>query len=188
MKKINKRNKGITLVALVITIVILLILAGISIAQLTGNGLFKNAKLAKEMSDNAQQKENDTLSDYESKIGEYIDGTRNENTNVYSENEKVIGTWIDGNTIYSKVIDLGYSFPINKTNTNALESMIPEDIYLPIKSIFYVIDDTNKAYGYDVCNLWKISDRWRYVALDAWDSSATRHVYFYVEYTKLTSD
>ena len=37
-----KEQKGITLVALVITIIILLILAGISIATLTGeNGLFK---------------------------------------------------------------------------------------------------------------------------------------------------
>ena len=40
MEKIRK-NKGITLIALVITIVILLILAGIAIAALTGdNGLF----------------------------------------------------------------------------------------------------------------------------------------------------
>lgn len=43
-----KKNKGITLIALVITIVILLILAGITIAQLTGNGLFEKAKLARE--------------------------------------------------------------------------------------------------------------------------------------------
>lgn len=43
------KNKGITLIALVITIIILLILAGITIATLTGqNGLLKNAKTAKE--------------------------------------------------------------------------------------------------------------------------------------------
>lgn len=35
MKTYLKKDKGITLVALVITIIILLILAGISIAQLT---------------------------------------------------------------------------------------------------------------------------------------------------------
>ena len=58
-KKTYKQKKGITLVALVITIVILLILAGISIAQLTGNGLFKNAKLAKEKYKNAQEKEDE---------------------------------------------------------------------------------------------------------------------------------
>lgn len=44
IKKIQ--NKGITLVALVITIVILLILSGITIAQLTGSGLFGKAQLA----------------------------------------------------------------------------------------------------------------------------------------------
>lgn len=43
-----KSNKGITLIALVITIIILLILAGISIATLTGeNGLLSKANTAK---------------------------------------------------------------------------------------------------------------------------------------------
>ena len=39
MRKTN-RQKGITLIALVITIIILLILAGISISELTNQGLF----------------------------------------------------------------------------------------------------------------------------------------------------
>ena len=43
-----KKDNGITLVVLVITIIILLILAGITIAQLTGNGLFEKAQLSKE--------------------------------------------------------------------------------------------------------------------------------------------
>ena len=43
-----KNNKGITLIALVVTIIVLLILAGISIAMLTGeNGILKNANDAK---------------------------------------------------------------------------------------------------------------------------------------------
>ena len=43
------KNKGITLVALIITIIILLILSGITIATLGGeNGLFKKVKLGKE--------------------------------------------------------------------------------------------------------------------------------------------
>ena len=41
-----RSKKGITLVALVITIIILVILAGISIASLTNSGLFENARLA----------------------------------------------------------------------------------------------------------------------------------------------
>ena len=44
----KKQNKGITLVALVITIIILLILAGITISTLTQSGLFGKAKEAKE--------------------------------------------------------------------------------------------------------------------------------------------
>ena len=44
----TRKNKGITLVALVITIVILLILAGISIQAITNTGLFENAKKAAE--------------------------------------------------------------------------------------------------------------------------------------------
>ena len=43
----GKQTKGITLIALVITIIILLILAGISIAALTNQGLFEKAKKAK---------------------------------------------------------------------------------------------------------------------------------------------
>ena len=46
---LKKNNKGITLIALLITIIILLILAGITISTLLGdNGLFEKAKVAKE--------------------------------------------------------------------------------------------------------------------------------------------
>ncbi|MCI8383945.1 MAG: hypothetical protein HFJ33_03645 [Clostridia bacterium] len=48
-RKNEKQNKGITLIALVITIVVLLILAGISIATLTGNnGILSKASTAEE--------------------------------------------------------------------------------------------------------------------------------------------
>ena len=44
-----KNNKGITLIALVITIIVLLILAGVSIAMLTGeNGILTQSTRAKE--------------------------------------------------------------------------------------------------------------------------------------------
>ena len=43
------RNKGITLIALVITIIVLLILAGVTIAALSGdNGILTRTKEAKE--------------------------------------------------------------------------------------------------------------------------------------------
>ena len=48
MKEITKSNRGITLIALVVTIVVLLILAGVSIATLTGqNGILTQADKAK---------------------------------------------------------------------------------------------------------------------------------------------
>lgn len=55
---IIKRNKGITLIALVITIIVLLILAGISIAMISGqNGIFTQANKAKEETKKAEYKE-----------------------------------------------------------------------------------------------------------------------------------
>ena len=58
-----RRNNGITLVAIIVTVIILLILAGISIEQLTGNGLFEKAKMAKEKQENAEIEENEVGSD-----------------------------------------------------------------------------------------------------------------------------
>lgn len=57
MKKTSK-NKGITLIALVITIIVLLILAGISISTLTGeNGVLTRAGNAKEQTEIEEAKE-----------------------------------------------------------------------------------------------------------------------------------
>ena len=53
-----KRNKGITLIALVVTIIVLLILAGISIMMLTGqNGILNRASEAKNQTSESQSKE-----------------------------------------------------------------------------------------------------------------------------------
>ena len=76
----KRENRGITLIALVITIIILLILAGISISALTQTGLFGKAKQAKEKSEAAQNLENETLKDYESKVNEYLTGNGEEKT------------------------------------------------------------------------------------------------------------
>ena len=57
MIKIGEKNKGITLIALVITIIILLILAGITIATLSNTELFEKSKQAKEENIKAQLKE-----------------------------------------------------------------------------------------------------------------------------------
>ena len=62
-KKKFKKNKGITLIALVVTIIVLLILAGISIAMLTGqNGILNRATEAKNATETAQTDEQVKLS------------------------------------------------------------------------------------------------------------------------------
>ena len=59
---LNKKNKGITLIALVITIIILLILAGISISMLTGqNGILNRAQEAKVKDEESQAQEEVTI-------------------------------------------------------------------------------------------------------------------------------
>ena len=75
MKELSKNNRGITLVALVITIIILLILATISIQSLTNTGLFKNAQKAKDETQNASENQAKTLNEYEDELNKYISGT-----------------------------------------------------------------------------------------------------------------
>lgn len=64
-----KRNKGITLVALVVTIIVLIILAGVSISLVLGdNGIITKAKLGKQEMANAQELEERTMQEFENEI------------------------------------------------------------------------------------------------------------------------
>ena len=57
-KQRNKKNSGITLIALVITIIVLLILAGVTIATLTGdNGILTKAQEASDKTKQANAEE-----------------------------------------------------------------------------------------------------------------------------------
>ena len=71
-----KENKGITLIALVITIIVLLILAGVSIAMLTGeNGILSQAAKAKEETEKAQANEALILDEYNKFLNNAVGGT-----------------------------------------------------------------------------------------------------------------
>ena len=75
-KEKQKNIKGITLIALVITIIVLLILAGVSIAMLTGdNGILTQARNAKEKTEKASELEGIQLAviGSETKDNEYLD-------------------------------------------------------------------------------------------------------------------
>ena len=69
MKNLLKKSKGITLIALVVTLILLLILAGTSISMLAGeNGILSRAAEAKEKIQNSQSEELSALSKLESEM------------------------------------------------------------------------------------------------------------------------
>lgn len=90
-----KNNKGITLIALVITIIVLLILAGVSIAMLTGNnGVLTQAKNASSDTKVAEAKESVSL-----KVNELVSEFYEEkyvNSNTAAEMASV-KTYIEAN-------------------------------------------------------------------------------------------
>ena len=85
----KNKSKGITLIALVITIIILLILAGISISALTNQGLFKNAKAAQKETEKAEAEQGQRLNEYEDEINKYL-------SNNDKKEEKLIDKVNDG--------------------------------------------------------------------------------------------
>ena len=88
MKTMLKNKKGITLIALVITIIVLLILAGVTIATLTGeNGILSRAQEAKEKTEEAQVNEEEILNSYEN----LLNGKSN-NTDIETWKLAVEGT------------------------------------------------------------------------------------------------
>ena len=67
MKKTNTKQKGITLVALIITIIVMLILIGVSVNIVLNNGLLKLAVNAKQKTEQAKEEEINT-----NPIGRYL--------------------------------------------------------------------------------------------------------------------
>ncbi len=91
-----KDTKGVTLIALVITIIILLILAGVSILAFTGeNGIFNRAKQARNNTIEAQEKENLALDSYENKINEILEHNQ-ENDDGNNENKEKLYLFKNG--------------------------------------------------------------------------------------------
>ena len=114
MKKELKKSKGITLIALIITIIILLILAGISISALTQTGLFSRAKQAEQLSKEKQEEENATLETYENEIGKYLD--KNSGETPSEPKEKTLADMVKDGTI--KIGDYVKYTPDTVTSTD----------------------------------------------------------------------
>ncbi len=89
----KKKQNGITLIALVITIIVLLILAGVSIMTLAGdNGLLTRTTTAKQKTEQAGIMENIKLAFQSAKIGEYVGESGSLANKVTTEIEKIYGT------------------------------------------------------------------------------------------------
>ena len=74
MKNKSQKNKGITLIALIITIIILLILAGVTMSLVIGdNGLINNSKNSKTKSEISQEKETIQLAINALKMNKEVD-------------------------------------------------------------------------------------------------------------------
>ena len=87
-KIIMQRNtKGITLIALVVTVIVLIILAGVSISLVLGeNGIVNKAKKAKENTELSKTEEETMLNDLAKQIEE---GTSGGTTNPSVEKSEI---------------------------------------------------------------------------------------------------
>lgn len=113
----NIRNKGITLIALVITIIILLILAGISIQAIINNNLIQNATTATEIYNKEQAKEKLIQTLNSLAISKYRD--KNYNDKEYIDNQiKKDGMSIDSDDI---VTVNKYKFKIDREKLEIIE-------------------------------------------------------------------
>ena len=134
--KCNK--KGITLISLVVTIVVLLILAGVSIGMLTGdNGILKQASEAKKQTETASKNEKYDLSKIEDLINEsqtgivveqvtdinpgVLEGTGSEeNPYVINSIEDLVFFAYDvtnGNNYNDQTVTLGLSLDFNSSKS-----------------------------------------------------------------------
>ena len=118
----KKSQKGITLIALVITIIVLLILASVSIAMLTGNnGILQKAETAKESSAEAEGEEKINLAILavktqtnggfdqkllQEELKKYgLTGTKGENETTVTVNEKTYTIDDEGNVTSKNATD-----------------------------------------------------------------------------------
>ena len=117
------KNKGITLIALVITIIVLLILAGVSIAMLTGeNGVLTKAESAKTETEKASAKEKAQLAI----LGSY-DNSGKLNLDQLKEEVTNQGGTVTGDTFPVTVSMDGHDFIVD-SNGNVTEKKKLADI------------------------------------------------------------
>ena len=146
-----KKETAITLIALVVTIVVLLILAGVTIATLTGdNGIITRANQAKTETEQAEKEEKNDLEKQADFINEYTNGIEVEQ--VTDENPGVLET--EGTDIYiiNSIEDLVF-FADDVNNGNSYQGKtVKLGLSLDFNSSKSYIDPLRtdyEEYGYD---------------------------------------
>lgn len=107
MENLNKN--GITLIALIITIIVLLILAAVTLNFVMGdNGIIKKAILAREKTNQASMDEEQELANLENKMEDYITSRAPNETIGYKTDGTEINTGktYDGKILYQKTLKL----------------------------------------------------------------------------------
>ena len=145
-KRITKNTKGITLIALVVTIIILLILAGVSIAMLTGNnGILSQAGRAKDRTreEGAREKiQLEVMGAYDKYGNINVEKLKtNLDNNVGADTSKINDILIDG-AITGKISVDGKDFYVDE-NGNVLDYDGPDGTDTPEKSTETTISRSN---------------------------------------------
>ncbi len=117
--KRTRNNRAITLVALVITIIILIILAGISISVLTNTGIFQKAQEAKEKSKKSSENEQLALSEYEASLNKInAEELSIDKANKVLSTEKNVELRDENGNII--VVPAGFKIVVDDTTNNAI--------------------------------------------------------------------
>ena len=140
------KKEGITLIALVITIIVLLILAGVTISALSGdNGILTRASEAKEKTEQADKDEKIELARTEDLINEYVNGTGVEQ--VTDENPGVLETEATDIYIINSIEDLVF-FAYDVKNGNTYEGQtVKLGLNLDFNSTKSYVDPLRTDYG-----------------------------------------
>ena len=165
MKKQRRKEKGITLVALVVTIIVLIILAGVTLnIVLDQNGIINKAQQATENYDNAQKAEQELLGEIEGYI-EYTGKTAPipegytksqitteddvaEGLVIYEIPEGATVNWTDEEDENGKnqsTITIG-------ENTTNLQETVNQYVWIPVEDINDMVMCKSNT-GESICNL-----------------------------------
>ena len=137
-----KKEKGITLIALVITIIVLLILAGVTVQTLTGdNGLLQQADKAKMLTEIGEIEEKIKLKTLENENQQLIEGSLDSIDLDISEN--LINKYKD--IVYVKDSKLYLSFIANYPQINSYKNN--KEKIEALKDRLEVTYDSIKAYN-----------------------------------------